>query len=156
MHSGTQQFPDSKVHGANMGPTWVLSAPDGPHVGPMNLAIGVVINAGKSDIWLNIYMYWWLRPRLQYLYCSLTLSHLYIDYVHNDIHGQSYKKIHINTSVSPDSSTKKNGKLKFSTCTDAMSNKKEEFENSKVNCLWQHEEKDIQVALRIRSLFQYT
>ena len=29
--------PDSKVHGANMGPTWVLSAPDGPHVGPMNL-----------------------------------------------------------------------------------------------------------------------
>ena len=30
---------DNKVHGANMGPTWVLSAPDGPHVGPMNLAI---------------------------------------------------------------------------------------------------------------------
>ena len=26
-----------------MGPTWVLSAPDGPHVGPMNLAIGVSI-----------------------------------------------------------------------------------------------------------------
>ena len=34
-------YPDSKVHGANMGPTWVLSAPDGPHVGPMNLAIRV-------------------------------------------------------------------------------------------------------------------
>ena len=32
---------DSKVYGANMGPTRVLSAPDGPHVGPMNLAIGV-------------------------------------------------------------------------------------------------------------------
>ena len=31
--------PDSKVHVANMGPTWVLSAPVGPHVGPMNLAI---------------------------------------------------------------------------------------------------------------------
>ena len=29
----------NKVHGANMGPTWVLSAPDGPHDGPMNLAI---------------------------------------------------------------------------------------------------------------------
>ena len=28
--------PDSKFHGANMGPTWVLSAPDGPHVRPMN------------------------------------------------------------------------------------------------------------------------
>ena len=34
-----QKAPDSKVHGANMGPTWVLSAPDGPHVGPMNFAI---------------------------------------------------------------------------------------------------------------------
>ena len=35
-------YPDSKVHGANMGPTWVLSAPDGPHIGPMNLAIKVI------------------------------------------------------------------------------------------------------------------
>ena len=32
-------IPDSKLHGANMGPTWVLSAPDGPRVGPMNLVI---------------------------------------------------------------------------------------------------------------------
>ena len=31
--------PDSKVHGANMGPIWVLSAPGGSHVGPINLAI---------------------------------------------------------------------------------------------------------------------
>ena len=30
-------MPDSNVHGANMGLTGVLSAPDGPHVGPMNL-----------------------------------------------------------------------------------------------------------------------
>ena len=35
--------PDSKVHMVNMGPTWVLSAPGGPHVGPMNLAIRAVI-----------------------------------------------------------------------------------------------------------------
>ena len=34
-----QYIPDSKVHGTHLGPTWVLSAPDGPHVGPMNLAI---------------------------------------------------------------------------------------------------------------------
>ena len=27
-------LPDSKVHGANMGPTWVLSAPDGPPCWP--------------------------------------------------------------------------------------------------------------------------
>ena len=31
--------PVSKVQWANMGPTWVLSVPDEPHVGPMNLAI---------------------------------------------------------------------------------------------------------------------
>ena len=31
--------PDSKIHVANMGPTWVLSAPGGPRVGPMNLAV---------------------------------------------------------------------------------------------------------------------
>ena len=30
---------DSKVHVAHMGPTWVLSAPGGPLVGPINLAI---------------------------------------------------------------------------------------------------------------------
>ena len=36
------QNPDSKVPGDNMGPTWVLSAPDGPHVGSMNLAIKTV------------------------------------------------------------------------------------------------------------------
>ena len=30
---------DSKVRVASMGPTWGLSAPGGPHVGPMNLAI---------------------------------------------------------------------------------------------------------------------
>ena len=35
------KYPGSKVHGANMGPTWVLSAPDGPHVDPMNLAMWV-------------------------------------------------------------------------------------------------------------------
>ena len=33
-----KDFPDSNVHGANMGPTWVLSAPDGPHVGPNEAA----------------------------------------------------------------------------------------------------------------------
>ena len=34
-------FPYSKAHGANMGPTWVLSAPVGPQVGLMNLSIRV-------------------------------------------------------------------------------------------------------------------
>ena len=42
-------FPDSKVHGANMGPTWVLSAPDRPHGGPMNLVIRV--STLRSQLW---------------------------------------------------------------------------------------------------------
>ena len=44
-------IPDSKVRGANFGPTWVLSAPDGLHVGLMNLAI-VDTNAKlPNNIW---------------------------------------------------------------------------------------------------------
>ena len=39
MFNNLDTIPDSKVHGAHMGSTWVLSAPDGPHVRPMNLAI---------------------------------------------------------------------------------------------------------------------
>ena len=34
-------YPDSKVHGTNMGPTWGRQDPGGPHVGHMNLAIWV-------------------------------------------------------------------------------------------------------------------
>ena len=41
---------DSKVHVANMGPTCVLAAPGGPHIGPMNLAIRVWL-AGNCSFW---------------------------------------------------------------------------------------------------------
>ena len=40
--------PDSKVHGANMGPTWGRQDPGGPHFGPMNFAIWV--NSGLSVV----------------------------------------------------------------------------------------------------------
>ena len=65
--------PDSKVRGANMGPTWVLSAPDGPHVGPMNLAIRDLtdtpsIRGSKNKniymviLWLLFYHFsWWMK-----------------------------------------------------------------------------------------------
>ena len=39
--SSLNMFPDSKVHGANMGPIWGPQDPGGPHVGLMNLAIWV-------------------------------------------------------------------------------------------------------------------
>ena len=32
-------LPDSKVHGANMGPIWGRQDPGGPYAGPMNFAI---------------------------------------------------------------------------------------------------------------------
>ena len=46
--AGRSDYPDSKVHGAIMGPNWVLSAPDVPHIGPMNLAIWVVFGSIES------------------------------------------------------------------------------------------------------------
>ena len=36
--------PDGKVHGANMGPTWVLSASYGPILAPWNLLSGKPLN----------------------------------------------------------------------------------------------------------------
>ena len=63
--------PDSKFHGANLGPTWVLSAPDGPHVGPMNLAIRVVYhktNMMNCSIYFRsvdiVHLWWALHLRL--------------------------------------------------------------------------------------------
>ena len=38
----SDDFTDSKVHGANMGPIWGQQDPGGPHVGPMNFATWVV------------------------------------------------------------------------------------------------------------------
>ena len=44
-------IPDSKVRVAHMGPTWVLSAPGGPHVGPMNLVLTEI------RTWINNYIH---------------------------------------------------------------------------------------------------
>ena len=49
-------FPDSKIHGANMGHTWVLPAPGGPHVGPMNLVIWVCYLGGVPNHWCTPYI----------------------------------------------------------------------------------------------------
>ena len=39
----------SKVHGPNMGPIWGRQDPGGPHVGPMNFAIGEDLPTYRSD-----------------------------------------------------------------------------------------------------------
>ena len=47
-----ERYHDSKVHGTNIGYTWVLSSPGGPHVGPMNLAIwDIAINRRTRVMW---------------------------------------------------------------------------------------------------------
>ena len=46
----SQYISESKVHLVNMGPIWVLSAPDGPLVDPMNLAI-----RDRKKTWCIIY-----------------------------------------------------------------------------------------------------
>ena len=52
-------LPDSKVHGANMGPIGGRQDPGGPHVGPMNFAIWgcivFVIKLLQALIWLRVY-----------------------------------------------------------------------------------------------------
>ena len=42
-----EDSPDGKVHGANMGPIWGWQDPGRPHVGPMNLAIWVIVYQTK-------------------------------------------------------------------------------------------------------------
>ena len=42
-------FPDSKVHGANMGSILGRQDPGGPHVGPMNFAIWVMLSCSVKN-----------------------------------------------------------------------------------------------------------
>ena len=67
----SMKVPDSKVHGANMGPIWGRQDPGGPHVGPMNLAIwgGMVpflwASVQRCITWRCLYnaSNWWPSPR---------------------------------------------------------------------------------------------
>ena len=49
---------DSNVHGVNMGPSWVLSAPAGPHVGHMDLVIRDYITIGGTGRCPNVRQSW--------------------------------------------------------------------------------------------------
>ena len=56
-----EDIPESKVHGANMGPIWGRQDPGGSHVGPVNLAIwdNAFYTAGGSIPLLL--MRWWCK-----------------------------------------------------------------------------------------------
>ena len=92
---GKQHNPDSKVHGANMGPIWGRQDPGGPHVGPMNLAIR------EWSLHLVSNLLWWCNDRLHYRTRQLLHGHvkvisksLDIDIVYDDIHDRPCNKSH--------------------------------------------------------------
>ena len=66
--------PENKVHGAIMGPTWVLSAPDGPHVGTMNLdirgCIFCIIPLTDTFVGVNVFFSFW--NCLWIKWCTIT------------------------------------------------------------------------------------
>ena len=64
--ASNRSYPDSKVHGANMGPIWGQQDPGGPHGGPMSLAIWVGYRQSQ----------WWLETsqHFEWQNCSLTLN----------------------------------------------------------------------------------
>ena len=99
-------FPDSRVHGANMGPTWVLSAPDGLHVDTMHLAIRVVFIAEQCDrlLWINQQwcccvvmqydvMWYWLRLLIDFTNVSRALQNNFakIYNARNNIYAENFK-----------------------------------------------------------------
>ena len=53
-----RNIPDSKVHGANMGPIRGRQDPVGPHVGSMNFAIWDGINFKSVRIYVSGYVWW--------------------------------------------------------------------------------------------------
>ena len=77
--------PDNKVHGANMGPTWVLSAPDGPHVGPMNVA-GVLIRRASGATHDNT------AEVMTTLDLHMSLGLVSLQWRHDERHGVSYHR----------------------------------------------------------------
>ena len=58
-----QRNPDSKIHGAYMGPTWGWHDPGGSHVGPMILAIWEHITKTVCTLY-KVAIYWELSHKL--------------------------------------------------------------------------------------------
>ena len=82
-------IPDSKVHGANMGPIWVQQDPGGPHVGPMNFSIWDVFQTKAVNVlfWkTNCHLYSTLIILLHKAH--LTRHQQYL----GDIHGLIQKR----------------------------------------------------------------
>ena len=75
------KIPDSKVHGANLGPIWGRQEPGGPHVGSINIAIWESTRIFFEYQWTEISLLLHLNaflPQMQHCY---KLSILFITYI---------------------------------------------------------------------------
>ena len=65
--------PESKAHGANMGPIWVLSAPYRPHVSPMTFAIrDHTVQTGISELYKTVFDAQMVYPKMQHFISHKT------------------------------------------------------------------------------------
>ena len=86
--------PDNKVKGANLGPTWILSALDGSHFGPMNVnganmrptwvllapdrpQVGPMKFVIRSGNYTNLSVFWWFGLRALNI-CGAHWTHQWI------------------------------------------------------------------------------
>ena len=68
------EYPDRKVHGANMGPTWALLAPDGPHFGPKYILTHFELIANHWHFNMDQSFKWfskWFFNRQQSVWCPI-------------------------------------------------------------------------------------
>ena len=92
----TVNNPDSKVHGANMGPIWGRQDPDGPHVGPMKNAIWELVTHLVPSDYLN---QWWLVVNYLSRYylnqCRLINSQTWLKNIHEKLYdSQLFSSVH--------------------------------------------------------------
>ena len=75
-HPHGKKYPDSKVHGDNMGPIWGRQDPGGPHIGPMKFAFWVSIGLAMASRELTIY------HNLNQWWPTSAMPHVYMQYRH--------------------------------------------------------------------------
>ena len=79
-----EKYPDSKVHGTNMGPVWGRQVPGGPHVGPWNWYLGM-LKYCLSSAWVILVShfrsigFWRVYDNIEFLLLKL-LSFFWLTY----------------------------------------------------------------------------
>ena len=70
-------YPESKVHGAYMGPIWGRQDPDGPHVGPMDFATWVF---PQCKFWFCLFIKHWQPENDIFVFHRLVFQLLLLFY----------------------------------------------------------------------------